>query len=1065
MSVINKFYKSIVTSDEDGYLTTEKVPYVTYRYLKRYKNEDGEDDEKYAYKVIPEAKYKYLYAPQGERISEARYELEPLSISNRYAQIHNSNRNRRDQEEAQKALADEFKRHIFKVKTDDIFRPGDIEIIHIRINKLFKGQLINKLITVDPYPLTQSTAGKISKFCYDQLQSEILIASAINNGGYGIYMKANFSDENTKFHASAVFRENASYDLIFQKIIKLSDKNYDTASYTIDFTSLHIIISSFPNQGGCNPKSQNKIEKIKINKGTSIRLLNLKSKNNNCLIQCFVFGSCLKGNKYKPDSIKKELGFNKNDMIKINDVHLVSDYFKKGFYLYNTKLEVINSKLYDDENDFINLYLRDDHYFIMNFIRKVNCKSCGHEINPDTSNHKCSITSVSYKQRVLNHKNDIVKVKKCFDEEEMDYSNVIHFDLETFTEDKVMNKHVPYACGWFHKQYEYSYGKNCLDEFVDLIINVENKIISAYNGSGFDFYFLFDKLTERNIHCTNIIISNGKVMSFNFGKGNKIFDLFLFTTSSLDKACKDFEILNAKSSFDHRLINTWGDVDNYKNQVLPYLKLDVHGLKELFEVINKMIFNVSHVNIHKFITISHMSYELWSSKLKHIVEIPKDMEKYNFIKSGTYGARCYPQQKVFKSDKYNDIISNKLSYDQLLNSLNFIFNADATSLYSASMKGFELVQVSYPTGYSRWSYNPIEEWKNNKIGFYEINFFPPKDILVPILPTKNKLGLSWSLENGTGVYPSVDIQSALDVGYEIHFINKCLVWDEQGDIFGEYVTDFFQLKIQAEKEVNKVKRSIAKLMLNALYGKTLQKAIFTKNSLVYNGNQFNEFFRDKSGDNFDWVIFNDNKMLVTGELQDQDKVNAINKPCHLGAFVLAYSRKIMLHYMKVLDPTLKRMLFTYTDTDSLHLLGSDYLKLKSLGYIKPKHESKLGYLCSDIDHDGLIINEINLAPKCYCYEYINSKGEINVDENAITKCKGIPQIQLKSDYYYEDEGHELHFTSLKKIHKNISRKYADLGITPFNIVSEDLTRTFNKNPWSSNTFYDNRWFPQGYITI
>ena len=75
-----------------------------------------------------------------------------------------------------------------------------------------------------------------------------------------------------------------------------------------------------------------------------------------------------------------------------------------------------------------------------------------------------------------------------------------------------------------------------------------------------------------------------------------------------------------------------------------------------------------------------------------------------------------------------------MTYKQLLESKEFIFNADATSLYPASMKGFKHVNVLYPTGMSRWSEQPNEEFKNNKVGFYEIKFISPKDIRVPILP-------------------------------------------------------------------------------------------------------------------------------------------------------------------------------------------------------------------------------------------------------------------------------------------------------------------------------------------
>ena len=115
-------------------------------------------------------------------------------------------------------------------------------------------------------------------------------------------------------------------------------------------------------------------------------------------------------------------------------------------------------------------------------------------------------------------------------------------------------------------EYKVEYGVNCIDKFLNEIVKLENKTISAYNGSGFDFYFLIDKLTNMGINVTNIILTNGKVMSFQFGE-NKVFDLYLFIMTSLDKACKSFNIKNAKSSFDHTKIKNWDDVRKYRMMV------------------------------------------------------------------------------------------------------------------------------------------------------------------------------------------------------------------------------------------------------------------------------------------------------------------------------------------------------------------------------------------------------------------------------------------------------------------------------------------------------------------
>ena len=46
--------------------------------------------------------------------------------------------------------------------------------------------------------------------------------------------------------------------------------------------------------------------------------------------------------------------------------------------------------------------------------------------------------------------------------------------------------------------------------------------------------------------------------------------------------------------------------------------------------------------------------------------------------------------------------------------------------------------------------------------------------------------LKWSLEKNTGVYCSVDIDSAIKHGYIIEFLDEALVYDKKGNPFKEY---------------------------------------------------------------------------------------------------------------------------------------------------------------------------------------------------------------------------------------------------------------------------------------
>ena len=226
------------------------------------------------------------------------------------------------------------------------------------------------------------------------------------------------------------------------------------------------------------------------------------------------------------------------------------------------------------------------------------------------------------------------------------------------------------------------------------------------------------------------------LLGFTFGDGNKVFDLYQFTSTSLKKACDDFKIKNAKGEFDHKKVKTWQDTEIHKNESLAYLKLDVTGLKELFEKFNNAMYKKFKTNITKFVTLSHMAYELWCSMLDDVIEIPKDMERYLFIKEATYGARTAPQKMEYISKHYDDIVNGRMTHAQLVKTLEYVVYLDASSLYPASMKGFKLCKVAYPIGFSRWSEKGQEEYDAGKVGIYTIKYSPPKNIRVPVLPRR-----------------------------------------------------------------------------------------------------------------------------------------------------------------------------------------------------------------------------------------------------------------------------------------------------------------------------------------
>lgn len=929
-----------------------------------------------------------------------------------------------------------------------------------------------------------------------------------NANGQNVFLKATFVDmdeyDEGKPRLEVLMRlknEKITKNKINEELTKIESKNYNTLDYFLHLKEFDVLISRLSNKGGCHKgyiqrgqlldstlqiyqESTDKNGKTKSTK-RKMKLYSFTSKNNNCAFMPFINHLNLVVKKINCDEIRKQLNIKLGTMINVEDIEKIADYFQNkyiglgSYLLVNSLGETLNIKKYNNDPALI-ICLHNDHYY--KAVVDHKCEQCGHIF---TNNHVCNKFGKNYYQRKVLQESSNVTIRKIAEDKEFDYENdLICFDLETFAESYNYNQHTPYACGWYYKgEYHYRYGKDCMVDFINLIKSVENKLITAYNGCKFDFYFLLNILLgEEEVKAKNLIMSSGRVLSYKFGKGNKLFDLCQFLTSSLDKACKDFKITNAKSSFDHDRIKSWEDVETCRDDVVPYLKLDVLALEELFRKFNNMLYVKTKTNITSYVTISNQAYAIWTNTLKNDIEVP-NIQKYEYESKGIYGGRCTPMQKEYKSEMYDEIRNakektqeeRKKLYKKLKKSKQYLFNADVTSLYPASMSGFKDFDVKYPIGASQWTTEGENEYKAGKVGYYTIKFEPPKDIRVPVLPRRTEEGgISWSLENGEGVYTSVDIDNALEFGYKVEFCGEGLIWNEAGDIFSDYIKTFYELKNLAEKEKNPVLRNVAKLMLNALYGKTLQKAIFEDREIVSTAFEINDFCANRK--NISWIVLNakTKRYLFSGEPVDSEKTMKITKPRQLGGFVLGYSRKLMLKYFKAIDPTLKSMVFTYTDTDSMHITAEHEQLLRKKGYLVEKINAELGLLCSDIDDEGLIIYEKNLAPKLYRYEWIDQEGNIFIGDSGTMKGKGIPKKQLEASFYDDETPKVRSFWGLKKKNINLTRQDKENGIGYFSIIdmpkidTNDETatgnkRTFYKNKWTKMDLQENnQWYPNGY---
>ena len=211
----------------------------------------------------------------------------------------------------------------------------------------------------------------------------------------------------------------------------------------------------------------------------------------------------------------------------------------------------------------------------------------------------------------------------------------------------------------------------------------------------------------------------------------------------MKNACVSYGLKYQKGEFDHSKMKNWNDVEKYKSEVEPYLKLDVLSLKEL---ICKFQSSLSSEDIRvdarfgkkllmNFIKnhTTGIDKETDINKIKENLIFIPDEKLYDFQRQSIFGGRCYPKQKYFESNMYDEIIKSDVEtrkglYKKLYESNDYVFAADIVSMYPTSMCGIRgLLDVEYPLGQAYVSNEPEIEFNNGKLGFFEIEFECPKN--------------------------------------------------------------------------------------------------------------------------------------------------------------------------------------------------------------------------------------------------------------------------------------------------------------------------------------------------
>lgn len=369
----------------------------------------------------------------------------------------------------------------------------------------------------------------------------------------------------------------------------------------------------------------------------------------------------------------------------------------------------------------------------------------------------------------------------------------------------------------------------------------------------------------------------------------ELYDSLKVLPFSVDKIAKGFNLPIGKGSIDYKKPRPVGYMPTPEEW--DYIKTDCRivalALKELFaEGLDRMTQGSNALKYYKDI-ITYKKFE----KLFPVPEYDAD------IRQSYKGGYTYLQPRHANKDQTAGIV------------------LDVNSLYP-------YVMHDKPLPYGEGVPFKGQYKKNNLYPLYVqqiICQFELKPGYLPTVQLKNNLAFvpteyvtSSGFEDVPLTLTSVDLDLFLQ-HYDVMNIEYTGGWmfKKTVGLFTEYIDIWSERKIEAKKSGNAAHYTLAKLMLNSLYGK------FAVNPMVRSKNPV------------------DDHGIVRYILGEQEERTPLYIP--VGTFITAWARDTTIRAAQSLYDR-----FIYADTDSLHLIGTDLpegLKISDTDLGAWKHES------------------------------------------------------------------------------------------------------------------------------
>ena len=258
---------------------------------------------------------------------------------------------------------------------------------------------------------------------------------------------------------------------------------------------------------------------------------------------------------------------------------------------------------------------------------------------------------------------------------------------------------------------------------------------------------------------------------------------------------------------------------------------------------------------------------------------------------------------------------------------------DGNSLYPSAMYDCESVYPKIETGFafkSHMNKTYVEAFNNqtfnedgDESAILTMKYYNPPDLIFQHLPVKEKVRKIEvkRMRNGyiIDTLTSVDICEIVKIGGKVIEIYEGVIYRDNFKVspFRKVIEKLFVLRQKYKDEKNDLMQGLVELNMNSLYGVQIRKDInesYSCKSETWMKTEFDENVLEY------WKLPKENyivKMKKEDGLDDDcDIKNTL--PAHLGAFILANSRRIINNFIREINGFSENNVY-YTDTDSLYI--------------------------------------------------------------------------------------------------------------------------------------------------